>query len=105
MIRAHVEGKGEMMSKADIYEDIRAVKARYCRFLVTKNWKDCADLFTEDDVPAVREDHGLDPFLGRDTMIEKIRTAETRAKLTLHSHPPKTKSISDYSKDRVEEYV
>src|SRR3546814_5183618 len=65
MIRAHVEGKGEMMSKADIYEDIRAVKARYCRFLDTKNWQGLADLFTEDAVLDVREDTGMEPFVGR----------------------------------------
>src|SRR3546814_20604888 len=80
MIRAHVEGKGEMMSKADIYEDIRAVKARYCRFLDTKNWQGLADLFTEDAVLDVREDTGMEPFVGRETLMEQIRAAVIDAK-------------------------
>ena len=42
------------MSIADTLEDIRAVKARYCRFLDTKDWEALGRLFTEDAVLAVR---------------------------------------------------
>src|SRR3546814_14503237 len=92
MIRAHVEGKGEMMSKADIYEDIRAVKARYCRFLDTKNWQGLADLFTEDAVLDVREDTGMEPFVGRETLMEQIRAAVIDAKSAHQVHTPEIRS-------------
>lgn len=83
------------MSKADIYEDIRAVKARYCRFLDTKNWQGLADLFTEDAVLDVREDTGMEPFVGRETLIEQIRAAVIDAKSAHQVHTPEITLVND----------
>jgi SnoaL-like domain len=69
-------------------EEIRAVKARYCRFLDTKNWEELADLFTPDAVLDVGEDTGLDPFIGRDVLIEQIRRAVGHAKSAHQVHTP-----------------
>lgn len=76
------------MGRAETYEDIRDVKARYCRFLDTKDWAGLAGLFTEDAVLDVREDTGMDPFIGRDVLIEQIRAAVIYAKSAHQVHTP-----------------
>lgn len=69
-------------------EDIRGVKARYCRFLDTKDWTGLSDLFTEDAVLDVREDTGMDPFVGRDLLIAQIRRAVVHTKTAHQVHAP-----------------
>ena len=69
-------------------EEIRAVKARYCRFLDTKDWEGLADLFTMDAVLDVREDTGLEPFIGRELLIGQIRRAVMHAKSAHQVHTP-----------------
>jgi hypothetical protein len=69
-------------------EDIRGVKARYCRFLDTKDWAGLASIFTEDAVLDVREDTGMDPFVGRDLLIEQIRAAVIDGKSSHQVHTP-----------------
>lgn len=56
-------------------EEIRALKARYCRFLDTKKWEGFASLFTEDAVMDVREDTGLPPITGVADILEQVRLA------------------------------
>src|SRR3979490_2207848 len=70
------------------FEEIRAVKARYCRFLDTKDWEGLAELFTIDAVLDVREDTGLEPFIGRDLLIAQIRRAVMHAKSAHQVHTP-----------------
>jgi hypothetical protein len=70
------------------FEEIRAVKARYCRFLDTKDWEGLAGLFTPDAVLDVREDTGLEPFIGRDLLIGQIRRAVVHAKSAHQVHTP-----------------
>jgi SnoaL-like domain len=69
-------------------EEIRSVKARYCRFLDTKNWVGLAGLFTVDAVLDVKEDTGQEPFIGRDLLIEQIRRAVIHAKSAHQVHTP-----------------
>ncbi|MDB5687056.1 MAG: hypothetical protein JWR77_1645 [Rhizorhabdus sp.] len=69
-------------------EEIRSVKARYCRFLDTKDWAGLTSIFTEDAVLDVREDTGMDPFVGRDLLIEQIRAAVIEAKSSHQVHTP-----------------
>lgn len=56
-------------------EDIRALKARYCRFLDTKDWEGFAELFTEDAVMDVREDTGNPPITGIADILAQVRFA------------------------------
>ena len=83
------------MGKADILEEVRNVKARYCRFLDTKNWDALADLFTQDAILDVREDTGAAPFIGRPLLIEQIRAAVIDAKTAHQVHTPEITLISD----------
>jgi SnoaL-like domain len=69
-------------------EEIRSVKARYCRFLDSKNWAGLAGLFTVDAVLDVKEDTGQEPFIGRDLLIEQIRRAVIYAKSAHQVHTP-----------------
>jgi hypothetical protein len=78
-------------------EEIRTVKARYCRFLDTKNWAGLEALFTEDAVLDVREDTGMDPFKGRDLLIQQIRAAVIDAKSAHQVHTPEVTMDSEIS--------
>jgi len=56
-------------------EDIRALKARYCRFLDAKDWEGFAELFTKDAVMDVREDTGNPPITGIADILAQVRFA------------------------------
>lgn len=56
-------------------EEIRALKARYCRLLDTKDWDGFAALFTEDAVLDVREDTGQPPIAGIAGILAQVRFA------------------------------
>ena len=60
-------------SYAQDFLEISQVKARYCRFLDTKDWAGYTDLFTEDvefDLPP----EGQPPIRGRDVAMRTIRS-------------------------------
>lgn len=69
-------------------EDIKLVKARYCRFLDTKKWHGFASLFTDDAVMDVREDTGLDPVTGVDAIVAQVRFAVDHAATSHQVHTP-----------------
>lgn len=69
-------------------EQVKDVKARYCRFLDTKDWDGFADLFTEDAILDVREDTGQDPFHGRDKLVEQVVRAVEHARTAHQVHSP-----------------
>jgi hypothetical protein len=69
-------------------EAIREVKARYCRFLDTKDWEGFGGLFTDDAVLDVKQDTGAEPFHGRDDLVEQVRKAVIHAKSAHHVHSP-----------------
>lgn len=83
------------MSIADTLEDIRGVKARYCRFLDTKDWEGLSGLFTEDAVLDVQEDTHMPPFVGRDLLIEQIRAAVIDAKSSHQVHTPEITLVGE----------
>ena len=56
-------------------EDIRALKARYCRCLDTKDWDGFAALFTHDAVMDVHEDTGNPPIAGIAAILAQVRFA------------------------------
>jgi hypothetical protein len=57
------------------YEAIRNVKARYCRFLDTKDWDGFIGLFTPDAVMDVQEDTGNPPISGHAAILDQVRFA------------------------------
>jgi len=69
-------------------EDIRNVKARYCRFLDTKDWESLSGVFTADAILDVRADTGLEPIHGRADLIAQIRAAVIDAQTAHHVHTP-----------------
>jgi SnoaL-like domain len=71
------------------------LKARYCRFLDTKQWDAWTGLFTEDFVLDTSEAGGPPPITGRAEAIAMVRqTIETA--LTAHQvHTPEIKITGD----------
>ena len=69
-------------------EDIRAVKARYCRFLDAKDWDGFAGLFTVDAVMDVREDTGNEPITGVPAIVAQVRFAVDHASTSHQVHTP-----------------
>ena len=69
-------------------EDIRAVKARYCRCLDTKDWAQFAGLFTADAVMDVREDTGNEPVIGIPAIVAQVRFAVDHAATSHQVHTP-----------------
>lgn len=65
----------ESLERLLALEDIRGLKARYCRLLDTKDWNGFAGLFTEDAVMDVREDTGNPPIRGIADIIAQVRFA------------------------------
>ena len=69
-------------------EDIKALKARYCRFLDTKDWAGLAALFVDDAVLDVTQDTGNPPLEGREAIISQIRFAVDDAATSHQVHTP-----------------
>jgi uncharacterized protein (TIGR02246 family) len=69
-------------------EAIRAVKARYCRTLDTKDWEGFAALFTEDAVMDVSQDTGNPPITGVAAILEQVRYAVDHAATCHQVHSP-----------------
>lgn len=76
----------DMLAKLEAYEAIRNVKARYCRYLDTKDWEGLASIFTEDMVLDVQEDTGKPPFEGREAALGTIRWSVQDAKTAHQIH-------------------
>ena len=69
-------------------EDIKALKARYCRFLDTKDWAGLAGLFLDHAVLDVAQDTGNPPLGGREAIIAQIRFAVDDAATSHQVHTP-----------------
>ncbi|MEY2943228.1 MAG: hypothetical protein RLY97_1242 [Pseudomonadota bacterium] len=69
-------------------EDIRSLKARYCRCLDTKDWVGFAALFTDDALMDVREDTGNPPISGIDAIVAQVRFAVDFAATSHQVHTP-----------------
>ncbi len=89
------------MSHADTLEEIRGVKARYCRFLDTKAWDELAGLFTEDATLDVREDTGLPPIVGRDALVAQIKAAVANARTAHQVHSPEITLLNEHSAEAI----
>jgi hypothetical protein len=67
---------------------ISQVKARYCRFLDTKDWAAYTDLFTEDFELDTSPAGGPAPIRGREAAINSIRSAVEHARTAHQVHSP-----------------
>ena len=69
-------------------QHIMEAKARYCRFLDTRDWDGFAALFTDDAVLDVREDTGAGPFHGRKAILATVQAAVAHARSAHQVHNP-----------------
>lgn len=74
---------------------IAQVKARYCRFLDTKDWDAYANLFTEDFELDVSEGSSLPVIRGRDAAVQQIRASVGDARTAHQVHAPEIDFVSD----------
>ena len=74
---------------------IKSLKARYCRFLDTKDWEGMAGLFLDDAVLDVTQDTGNPPIIGREAIIGQIRFAVDDAATSHQVHTPEIVFDSD----------
>lgn len=75
------------------YLAISRVKARYCRFLDTKDWEAYADLFTDDFV--LDTSPGDEPIRGRKAAIESILHFVGKARTAHQVHSPEIEVDGD----------
>ncbi len=78
----------DMLQTLLAIEDIRAVKARYCRLLDSKDWDGFAALFTADAIMDVREDTGNPPVCGVADIVAQVRYAVDHAASSHQVHTP-----------------
>lgn len=78
----------DLLERLAAIEEIRSVKARYCRFLDTKDWDGFASLFTPDAEMDVREDTGNQPVTGIEAIVAQVRFAVDHAVSSHRVHTP-----------------
>jgi hypothetical protein len=87
-IRLQKDGAMADQDMLTAYIEISQVKARYCRFLDTRDWVAFANLFTEDFVLDASDGTNLAPFRGREAAMEYIQSALGTAKTAHQVHSP-----------------
>lgn len=75
--------------------EIKGLKARYCRFLDTKDWDGLTSLFLENALLDVQQDTGNPPIHGRAAIIEQIRVAVIEAASSHQVHTPEITLTGD----------
>jgi SnoaL-like domain len=75
--------------------EIKGLKARYCRLLDTKDWAGLTLLFLEDAVLDVQQDTGNPPIHGRAAIVEQIRFAVIDAASSHQVHTPEITLAND----------
>lgn len=83
---------------AQDFLDICQVKARYCRFLDTKDWAGYAGVFTEDFELDTSPAGGAPPIQGREAAIKYIRGSVETAKTAHHVHNPEIEIDGDVAR-------
>jgi hypothetical protein len=71
------------------------VKARYCRFLDTRQWREWGDLFTEDFVLDTSEGGGPPAITGRDAVVAMVSQSLETVKTAHHVHSPEIAITGD----------
>lgn len=85
----------EELQLARDYIELCAAKARYCRFLDTKDWAAWRDLFTEDYALDISEGTGIPVIHGRDEAIARVRASIGEAKTAHQVHTPEIRIDGD----------
>jgi hypothetical protein len=85
-----MDRKGAAVNRSDLVEidAIRQRKARYFRFLDTKQWDAWRELFTEDFRAEIHGPHPVIHFENRDEMVESNRKILAEAPTVHHGHMP-----------------
>jgi hypothetical protein len=78
----------DRLERLELLEEVRGVKARYCRFLDTKDWVSLGNLFTEDGVLDVQEDTRRPVSRGRAEIVDQIKSAVEFAATSHQVHTP-----------------
>jgi|SRR5580658_5160818 hypothetical protein len=73
-------------------------KARYCRYLDTKDWAAWRELFTEDYELDVTEGTNIPVIKGRDAAVAFVQSAILRAKTTHQVHSPEIELDGDQAR-------
>lgn len=81
--------------KFEAYMQLSEAKARYCRFLDSKDWEGFANLMTEDFVLDVSQGSPLPVIRGRDKAIEQIKSSLLNAKTAHQVHSPEIELDGD----------
>jgi len=79
-----MEGLGMLLAA----EEIKGVKARYCRYIDMKDWDGYGGLFTSDALMDVSQDTGAAPISGTAAILEQVRFALDNAVSCHHVHTP-----------------
>ena len=77
------------------YLELCAAKARYCRFLDTKDWEAWRELMTEDYELDISEGTGIAVIHGRDEAIARVRASIGEAKTAHQVHNPEIRIDGD----------
>jgi len=95
---ASIAGEEPAMSMTDdplaillAKDELQNLKARYCRYLDTKDWDGFASIFAHDAVMDVRADTGNDPITGVDAILAQVRFAVDNAATSHQVHTPEIK--------------
>ena len=85
----------DAIERLDIIEAVRTLKARYFRFIDTKQWDDFPSLFTEDveidvsdDVAAIGVDRARGRSTGRDQFARRVARLLEGVVTVHHGHMP-----------------
>ena len=79
----------------DEWQAICNAKAKYCRYLDSKDWLRFADLFTEDYELDVSEGTGVPPIKGRDEALAMVKASIAPAKTAHQVHTPEMSREGD----------
>jgi hypothetical protein len=85
----------DILQRLAITDEIKGLKARYCRFLDTKDWEGLTALFCEDAVLDVEQDTGNSPMTGPAVIIAQIRDAVINAATAHQVHAPEIAITSE----------
>jgi hypothetical protein len=76
-------------------EEIKRLKAKYCRVMDEKNWQEWRNVFTPDGVMLVPEVKERPAIIGVDAIIEFIIPLLDTAVTVHHLHAPEIEILSD----------
>ncbi|MDO7836340.1 nuclear transport factor 2 family protein [Sphingobium sp. HBC34] len=86
----------DISQKLEAIEEIRKVRARYCRFVDTKQWDALKDLFIE-DATFDGGSAGMGPIANREEFVANAANGLAGCVSVHHCHCPEIELISDSS--------